>query len=186
MKVQNSTPRKTLNRNEVNELTSLYDRMEEILGGFDEGLSTANRRRLVHLDRGNLLFVRDVADTLSKKPTLCPGYLNAAEIIDEYQFYRQLEELTLLHKHAFENLRDMKVILGDKCYRQGLSVYRAVRDAKENNVPGSKVFFNQLHKRFTGQGNSSPSFPSNEEETETLTPVESTTEENGSEMAQAA
>ena len=186
MQMQNPTPRKTLSRQDLQELSNLYERMEEILGGFDEGLSEANRRRLIHLDRGNHLFVRDVADTMRKKPTLCPGYLKAEEIIDEYQFYRQLEELILLHKHAHENLRDMKIILGDKCYRQGLSVYRAVRDAKDNNVPGAKVFFNQLNKRFLGQGGSSANQSGSGEEQEAETRLEPTSEENGSEMAQAA
>ena len=156
MKVQDPTPRKTLSCQDLDELKTLYQRMEEILGGFNEGLSVENRRRLIHLDRGNHLFVRDIAETMRQKPTLCPGYLNAEEIIDKYQYYRQLEEVLLIHQHAQENLRDMKVLLGDTCYREGLSVYKAVRDAKDNNVPGAKVFYNQLSKRFTGQGNANP------------------------------
>ena len=185
---QNAIARKSLNRNQLNELASLYDRMEDILGGFDQGLSLENRRRLIHLDRENLLFIRDVANTLQKKPSLCPGYLNAEEIIDEYNFYRQLEELILLHKHAQENLRDIQIILGDGCFRNGLSVYRSVADAKDNGVPGAKVFFQQLNKRFRTRRNSGNNGP-------VVTPIDEPTienevedgsEDNATPMAEAA
>ena len=152
MTQQDATIKKTLNPKQVSELMSLYQRMETILGGFDQGLSLEKRRRLIHLDRENHLFVRDVADTMRKKPSLCPGYLKAEKVIDDYDFYRQLEELITLHKHAHENLRDIQILLGDRCYRQGLSVYRAVSDAKDNDIPGAKVFFFQLNKRFRTQG----------------------------------
>ena len=50
------------------------------------------------------------------------------------------------------NLNDTTMMAGSEAYLAALSYYNSIKMAIKMNVPGAKVIFDDMSKRFAGQG----------------------------------
>lgn len=144
-----SNPQTALTQNQMQTLKSMYDNLQQILQ-FEKGLSKREISRLMRLSRENLLFVDDSTDAIDQLPELCPRFLDPVLVEREANFFHQLRFLEQLHEQAGAALKDMRLILGDKCFRNGLLIYNSVKSAAIAGYPKARPIYQQMKKRFDG------------------------------------
>ena len=136
-----------LSPSEMQAVTSFYDGLQQILK-FREGLNQRESSRLMRLSRENLLFVDDSIAAIKQLPEVCPRFLDPTIVNEESEFYSQLRYLEQLHLQAGAALKDMRLRLGDKCFRNGLLIYNSVQSAAKNGYPKVRPIYKQMRMRF--------------------------------------
>ncbi len=136
-----------LSDTQMNDLKSVYQNLAHSLS-LKEGLSDRESRRLMRLSRENLLFVHDSVDAIQQLPELCPRFLDPALVEAESNYFNQLRYLQQLHEQVGAALNDMRLRLGDKCYRNGLQIYNSVQSAAMGGYPKARPIYKQMKKRF--------------------------------------
>ncbi len=144
-----SNSQASLTNNQMQTLKSIYDSLQQILQ-FEKGLSPREVNRLMRLSRENLLFVDDSTDAIDQLPELCPRFLDPIQVTNEANYFNQLRFLEQLHQQAGAALKDMRLILGDKCFRSGLLIYNSVKSAAQAGYPKARPIYEQMRKRFDG------------------------------------
>ena len=128
-------------------LRSFYDALEQILQ-LREGLNQRETNRLMRLRKDNLLFVHDSLDAIDQLPELCPRFLDPKKVQDEGKLFDQLRFLEQIHNQTAAALKDLRLKLGDKCYRNGLLIYNSVQSAANSGYPKARPIYKQMRSRF--------------------------------------
>lgn len=161
------TPSQTgLTDSQMQTIKSFYEGLEQILL-FEKGLSDREMKRLMRLSRENLLFVDDSLDAIDQVPELCTRFLDPFKVNQDIDYFHQLRYLEQLHEATGSALKDMRLILGDKCFRNGLMIYHSVKSASNGGYPKARPIYEQMRKRFDG----APPVRSSEEEESNEEPV---------------
>lgn len=132
-------------------IQSFYDGLKDEVG-LDQGLSPREVRRLMRLSRENLFFVDDSIDAIEQLPEMCPRYLNPDQAIAEAKLYHQVRYLEQLHQQIGRALHDQLLSMGNKCYQNGILIYRSTKTAAKAGYPGAAPIYKQLKKRFARNG----------------------------------
>ena len=144
-----------LTNNQMQTIKSFYAGLQQILH-FEEGLSNREVNRLMRLSRQNLLFVDDSIDAIEQLPELCPRFLDPVLVEKEADYFHQLRFLEQMHEQAGAALKDMRLILGDKCFRSGLLIYDSVKSASKAGYPKARPIYEQMRKRFDAAPTAQP------------------------------
>lgn len=118
------------------------------------GLTPNERQTLPKMDVSNKVFVEDALNAAKANSQVLPAYLNLKELELDKQGFERLEEIVVLTAQLAQKLRDTQMLMGSEAYVTALTVYRLFESASRDGVPGAKAAYEQLAKRFKGQGKS--------------------------------
>lgn len=147
-----------LTDDQINEVKAALQKIRETLP-FLVGLTKEERKSIAKLGTANRSFTESAIAAISNNPDIFPVYLDVKEIRTDLTLYDQLDEIVKLSNQIFESLRDTQTIAGSEAYVSALAGYKFVTAAAKNGVKGAKTVYEDLKKRFDGQGSSSTTEP---------------------------
>jgi hypothetical protein len=100
----------------------------------------------------NKPFVDDAVAHIEKSPEFVPPYLNAPEILKDATYDGQLETLRQDLNKLMELINDTQTLAGSELYVSCLGFYHGVKYAALNGAPGAGQIYDDLRRRFEGQG----------------------------------
>ncbi|MFA4921783.1 MAG: hypothetical protein WC611_06630 [Candidatus Neomarinimicrobiota bacterium] len=129
--------------------------LEEKLMPYLTALTPAQRKSLPKMSDKTAPFVDKVKEYFTTAPEFIPVFVSLAEFNKDYDantlltaFLRRLEPVT-------GGLSDTMLLTGSECYKPSLAYYNSVKQAAKMNVLAAKEIYNELKKRFEGQGKTS-------------------------------
>lgn len=97
-------------------------------------------------------FVGKVIDYLVSEPQFMPPYLPVVEMNKDWNAVKGLTPLERAVNALNLNLSDTILPAGSEVYDGALSYYNSVKYAARLNAPDAKGVYDDLSKRFDGQG----------------------------------
>jgi hypothetical protein len=126
---------------------------------FSVSLTTDERASLPKISVANKSFTEDAINAIANNGTLFPAYLNVAQMQNDLELYRQLDELSTMLRQTLERIEDTRILAGSEAYVAALSVYKLVGAAASAGVQGTDTIYEQLRERFTVSTNTNPTPP---------------------------
>ncbi len=127
---------------------------------FSVSLNTDERASLPKISVANKSFTEDAINAIANNGALFPAYLNVAQMQNDLELYRQLDELSTMLRQTLERIEDTRILAGSDAYVAALSVYKLVGAAASAGVQGTDTIYEQLRERFTVSTNNNPTPPS--------------------------
>lgn len=115
---------------------------------FHQGLTLAERRRMMRPSRQNLLFVQDSLDAIAQIPEVCPAFLDKAAVKEVSELFHQLRFLEQIHQQVGDALQDLRIMAGDKAFRNARLVYNSAKSAAIAGYPKARPLYEQMRQRF--------------------------------------
>jgi len=153
--LNSSSQSQALTALQIQTVKNHYNSLSQIFN-FHQGLTLAERRRMMRPSRQNLLFVQDALDAIAQIPELCPAYLDKADVEETSQLFHQLRFLEQIHQQIGDALYDIRLMAGDKAFRHARLIYNATKSAAEAGYPKARPIYNQMVNRFAIQRNNLP------------------------------
>jgi len=129
--------------------------LEEKLVPYLVALTPAQRHDLPKMSDKTLPFVEKVKEYFTTAPEFIPAFIK----VDEFDKDFNLNALLTLYRRRLNpingELDDTTLLTGSECYRPALAYYNGVKVAAKMNVQAAKEIYNELKKRFEGQGKTS-------------------------------
>jgi hypothetical protein len=139
------------------EATALLVQFQNLLKPYLVAVSAEERKQMLKMGDKSVNFVEKVADYVETNPEFVPSYMKA-DIFEGHR--RTSEDLTILLRpieQLLQSLSDTQMIAGSEAYSAALIYYNAVKQAVKNNIPNAETIYEDLSKRFSGQGKKRPS-----------------------------
>jgi hypothetical protein len=114
-------------------------------------LTNEDRQSGLKLGDKTIALIDKGIDYADNNPTLVPAYVNFAEVKKDYQLQKDLIGILQLLYSLVQKIEDTQQEAGAEAYNGVLAFYQAVRVAAEKNVPGARVIYEDLSKRFPGR-----------------------------------
>ncbi|MBP6825432.1 MAG: hypothetical protein KA165_02635 [Saprospiraceae bacterium] len=141
----------TLTPEQIAETKAALLKVRETLP-FLVGLTKDERKSLAKISTVNRSFTESAIAAISSNPDIFPLYLDVKEIRTDLTLYDQLDEIVKLSNQVTESLRDTQIIAGSEAYVSALTGYKFIAAAAKGGVQGAKSVYDDLKKRFEGQG----------------------------------
>lgn len=132
---------------------------------FLVGLTPRERESLPKIDVNNKAFVEDAINALNTEQMVLPNGINGEEIRKDLILYSQLDSIELQLLDLLTKVRHTKMLAGSEAYTSALFIYRMVEAYHLAGIPGYTALYNQLRKRFMGQGNTGSNNNAEDDET---------------------
>jgi hypothetical protein len=142
----------TLSPEQISEVKTALQKIRETLP-FLVGLTKDERKSMAKINTVNRSFTESAIAAITNNPDIFPNYLNVKEIRADLTLFDQLDEIVKLSNQINESLRDTQIIAGSEAYISALAGYKFVAAAAKGGVVGAKTVYDDLKKRFEGQGN---------------------------------
>lgn len=162
-----------LNGAQIQAVKNHYNGLSQIFE-FHQGLTLAERRRMMRPSRQNLLFVQDSLDAIAQIPEFCPAFLDKVAVEEIAELFQQLKFMEQIHKQVGDALKDIRLMAGDKAYRHARLIYNSTKSAALAGYPKARPIYEQMLQRFDINTANLPNDGDNEVEPELETPMETT------------
>jgi hypothetical protein len=117
---------------------------------YMKSLTPEERRVILKMGEKSLTFVEKAHDFAHENPEFVPAYLD----MDAFDIdFADAHGLWKLHNDAeqiSQMLDDTVMSAGSESFQASLVFYHAVREAAAQDVPGAKVIYAELRKRYPG------------------------------------
>ena len=121
-------------------------------------LSAQERHDLFKMSDGSQPFVEKSLSYCQSNPEFAPSYINMRGIASDLTVYSKLMPIYRTIAQLESKLNDTTMEAGDESMVTALSYYNSVKNAAKDNVPGAKVIYEDLKKRFVRE-KSAPAVP---------------------------
>ncbi|MEB2784470.1 hypothetical protein [Algoriphagus persicinus] len=128
------------------------EQVQTILAPYVIALTPDQRRTLPKMSDGTEPFVAKVVEYANDDPQFLPPFVDKGEFDKDWQAISGLLPLLRLGNQICDNLSDTTMLAGSEAYISALSYYNSVKQAAKVNVPDAKAIYEDLRKRFEGQG----------------------------------
>ncbi|AFL85271.1 hypothetical protein Belba_2728 [Belliella baltica DSM 15883] len=135
------------------------EQVQSILAPYVIALTPDQRRTLPKMSDGTEPFVAKVVEYANDDPQFLPPFVDKGEFDKDWRAISGLLPLYRLCNQIADNLSDTTMLAGSEAYVSALSYYNSVKQAAKVNVPDAKAIYEDLRKRFNGQGRRSPNAP---------------------------
>jgi hypothetical protein len=115
-------------------------------------LTAEERRSSLKMSDKSLAFVEKCLEYSQTNPNLLPAYLNLENFRQDFKATTTFSQMLRPLAQLEEQLSDSLISSGSEVYATALTVYSSVKQAAKMNVPGAKSVYEDLGKRFQGQG----------------------------------
>lgn len=95
---------------------------------------------------------RSVITAINNNPDIFPLYLDVKDIRTDLTLFDQLDDIVKQSNQITESLRDTQIAAGSEAYISALTGYKFIAAAAKGGVQGAKTVYDDLKKRFEGQG----------------------------------
>ena len=119
---------------------------------YAQSLTPAQRQAKAKMSDGTEAFVMKSLDFMASDPQFNPPYIDVAELKKDVDAYFQLKPFDTLAKQLSDEFSDTVMMAGSEAYTTSLAYYNAVKMGARMNVPGAKAIYEELRKRFEGNG----------------------------------
>lgn len=126
-------------------------KIAEILTPNTIALSPEDRRSLAKMSDKTILFVEKSLDYVQTSPEFSPPYLDVEEMKIDMKAVNDLKSFYNPLSRILSNLDDTIMLSGSEAYTAALSYYQSVKQAAKIDIPGAKVIYEDLGKRFPGK-----------------------------------
>lgn len=150
MKVKNEIS-ETIGQVKKEEVMELKQKIEVLLP-FLISVNVAeqkNKQKIGDKDRG---FLEKIIDYCNQNPALIPTYMDNAEMQKDFNFYRDLIEITRAFAILQTKMEDTAMLAGTEALAAANVFYNAVKTAAKQGVSGAEDIYNDLKKRYPGGG----------------------------------
>ena len=116
-------------------------------------LTKEQRKALSKMDNDSIPFVSDALAYAEKEPKFAPPSVDVPELKIDFAAVTTLHDYETLLNPIMSGIDDAKMLSGYEAYKASRSIYKTLKQAADENVPGAKDAYENLSKRFKGQGN---------------------------------
>ncbi len=116
------------------------------------GLTIDERISLPTIDVNNKAFTEDAINAGINNSALIPSYASVTNMQNDLLLFNQLDEIKIMAKQLLEKLEDTQLLAGNEAYTSALTLYKLFGSAADAGVPGADTIYDQLRRRFAGQG----------------------------------
>ncbi|MCL5028777.1 MAG: hypothetical protein M1480_07125 [Bacteroidetes bacterium] len=137
--------------------TSVKDAINALITNLSPvliNLTKEQRKALSKMAEGSLPFAIDALNYAETEPKFVPASVNVPEFRIDLEAYTVLSEFFTLLKPIMTGIEDTKTLCGAETFKSSRSVYKIIKQAEAEGVPGAKDAAEKLGKRFKGQGGS--------------------------------
>lgn len=128
------------------------DQVQQILAPYVIALTPEQRKTIPKMSDGTEPFVGKVAEYAGSNPQFMPPFVPKEEFDKDWEAVSKLLPLLRLCTQIEDTLSDTTMLAGSEAYVSALSYYNSVKQAAKMNVPDAKAIYDDLRKRFEGQG----------------------------------
>jgi hypothetical protein len=122
--------------------------LENLLREYLISLTAEDRKETPKLGDKNLPFVNKTLDYSVTNPEFVPPYMSVPELRKDIDAVIQLNQLYRPLLQLADQLSDTIMLAGSEAYGATLAYYNSVKQAAKMNVPGAKLIYEELSKRF--------------------------------------
>jgi hypothetical protein len=97
-------------------------------------------------------FVEKTLDYVRSNPEFVPAYMNVYEFEKDTIAVKNLVAMLNPIMQLEQGIDDTEMLAGSESYTAALIYYNSVKQAAKNNVPNAAAIYDDLSKRFDGQG----------------------------------
>ncbi|MGL1889122.1 MAG: hypothetical protein OCD76_21595 [Reichenbachiella sp.] len=130
--------------------------IQDTLSPYVIALTPEQRKTIPKMSVGTEPFVSKVMDYTTSDPQFAPTYMDVQEMQKDFDIVSDLTPLLRAVDQLTANLSDTTMLAGSEAYLAALTYYNSVKMATKVNIPGAKAIYEDLRKRFEGQGKSKP------------------------------
>ena len=142
-----------LDINDEQQLKTMINDIEDLVPWL-VNLTPAERKSYVKLGKQSYRFIDEVAEIAKERPELFPSFLDKTDFLKIVSSFDVLSHLRMKLISLSEAVDDNTMAFGEMAMRNGLAVYRNVKDASQHNVKGTNELAAMLAKRFDYTGTS--------------------------------
>jgi len=136
--------------------------IQTTLAPYVLALTPAQRKQLPKMSHGTAPFVAKVMDYASSDPQFTPPYIDVPEMKKYSDAVTALPSILRIVDQIEDNPNDITMMAGSEAYVAALSYYNSVKMAAKRNTTGAKAIYDDLKKRFEGNGNRTTPAPATE------------------------
>jgi hypothetical protein len=111
-------------------------------------LTGDEKMRLAKMSDKSIPFVSKVLEYFVTEPKFAPPYVNMESVKRDYEATTALLNLRRQLNKIMSTIEDTAILSGSEAYVAALAYYNSVKRAAQKNVPGAKVVYEDLNKRF--------------------------------------
>ncbi|MCK9244906.1 MAG: hypothetical protein WCS36_04700 [Candidatus Neomarinimicrobiota bacterium] len=126
--------------------------LEDKLMPYLTALTPAQRKSLPKMSDKTTPFVDKVKEYFTTAPEFIPAFVSLPEFNKDYEANAMLTSFLRKLEPVIGGLDDTRLLTGSECYKPALAYYNSVKVAANMNVQAAKEIYNELKKRFEGQG----------------------------------
>ena len=126
--------------------------IQTTLAPYVMALTPEQRKTIPKMSDGTEPFVGKVMDYATSNPQFAPPYMDVPEMKKDFDAVSALLPFLRTADQLVSNLNDTTMMAGSEAYVAALSYYNSVKMASKTNIPGAKAIYDDLSKRFAGQG----------------------------------
>ncbi len=138
----------TFTSEELQQLDSAIQQIEQIISGKTSNLSQEERKQFGRIAEQNKLFVNKAKDYMEEYPQHVPSFLDKVEFDRDYEARKVIESRLIRLEGITEQLSDTKILLDNDNYSNALTFYRNIRFLSKENVPGTTSIAQDLSQFF--------------------------------------
>ncbi len=131
--------------------TVIMDAITTIKSKLDPLLIALNpdeRRDLPKMSDKTTPFVEKALDYAETNPNFVPPYVNVGELKTDLTAVDDLKDIVRPLEALVHNLDDSVMLSGSEAYVAALAFYNSIKMASKLDIPGAKVVYEDLKKRF--------------------------------------
>ena len=117
---------------------------------FVINLTPAEKSKYLRLGGKSMMFVRKSLQFYADNPALQTGYVSLSEWTNDWETMQRLEQLLLQINVLQEALQDTVTALKMENMSSALSFYHILKNAAQQNVPGTDNILSQLKEMMPG------------------------------------
>ncbi|MFN0047952.1 MAG: hypothetical protein ACKVOU_02375 [Cytophagales bacterium] len=126
--------------------------VETILKPYLIALTPEERKTIPKMNDKTQPFVEKTLDYAQSNPEFAPSYMNVPELQIDLKAVYDLTSISQILEPLSNNVNDTEMLSGSEAYLAALTYYNTVKHAAKMNVPSAKAIYEDLSKRFEGQG----------------------------------
>jgi hypothetical protein len=137
---------------DVKQVLDYLNKIQEILRPYLIALSPEERRQLLKMGDKTVAFVEKTLDYVRSNPEFVPAYMDIKEFEKDAVSVKNLIAMLNPTTQLEQGLNDTEMLAGSEAYTAALIYYNSVKQAAKNNIPNAAAIYDDLSKRFDGQG----------------------------------
>ena len=122
------------------------------LNPFLKTLNSNERKTMPKMGDGTEPFVEKTIEYAKSNPEFMPPYADAAEMEVDFKSVMDLNNILRPLRQLLDGLEDTAMLAGSEAYVASLSYYNSVKLGRRMKMPGAEAIYEDLKKRFEGQG----------------------------------